>query len=157
MIKITVKGPKAMVRGPASFQLEPAAQRVADFAMDSAEKTAARLNSNLRQAVSQSDDVETDRESSSSIREDADHLKFVAEERPQSLVGAVQVAEAEVHVEDQPMPSGRPADLVARTIEFGSQTLGVPATAFAEATMWSRKSETQKDAEQLLRSLDAGR
>jgi len=66
----------------------------------------------------------------SSVKEDADHIQFVARDGPHSLVGDREIAEAQVDVADTPMPSGRDPETVVGAFEFGSAALSVPATQF---------------------------
>jgi len=133
-MKIKVSGPKSIKLPDAAVDFDLVQERMQVMARHQAEEFAKAMTIGLHEVAEladQSHGVEgVVPDEFSGIKEDADHVQFVARERPHSLVGDHDMSEVEVVVDDKPVPSGRDPETVVGAFEFGSAALDVPATQF---------------------------
>jgi hypothetical protein len=96
-------------------------------------------------------------QSFSSVKRDAGHVQFAAQDGPHTQVGEHVLTEVEVGVVQEPTPSGRDPEAVARAFEFGSVAWDTPATAFSQAVVQEQQDAARNDLKEVARVLDDDR
>ena len=89
-----------------------------------------------------------------SVKEDADHIQFVAHDELHSQVGDRAMTEVGVGIDDQPVPSGKDPEVVVQAFEFGSNAWNVPATSFSQGVIEKNVAESKEDVKEIEKALE---
>jgi len=140
------------------IDLDLARERLAAVARRRAESFARAMTKGLHDTakyVGETKAVNGDvSESFRSVKEDAAHVQFAAQEEPHFQVGDRVRTEVRVGVVPELTPNGRDPEVVARAFEFGSVAMDVPVTAFSQDVEKKQQDAARNDMREVAEVLE---